>query len=145
MSKGKSSSKSIAVRIDPKLKFIIDIISSVDQVSMSDIMKRGFLGRGEDINTYINYSLEMRVEDFKEIEEDITNKREPISARIDGELYNIIKEEAKQEGVTKTDVIESALWDYVEKEGFEKSPVTDDYIKISVELPGRFKKFTGKT
>lgn len=112
---------------------------------MSDIVERGFWGRKDDINKNIDYSLELRVEEFQEIVEYITNKREPISARIDDKLYKIIDEQARQEGVTKTAIIESALWDYVEAEGFEKSPVTDDYIKISVELPGRFKNFRGNT
>lgn len=135
---------SVTVRIDPKLNYILDIICKIDRVSKNDIIERAFWGDDEPNGHVFNQDYEPdqnRVEEPKKIVDYISNYKVNISARIDKKLNDIITEGADRQGMTKVAIIENALWEYVEKEGFERDPVTEKIIKVTIDLPGRFKNY----
>lgn len=135
---------SVTVRIDPKLNYILDIICKIDRVSKNDIIERAFWGDDEPNGHEFNQDYDPdqnRVEEPKKIVDYISNYKVNISARIDKKLNDIITEGADRQGMTKVAIIENALWEYVEKEGFERDPVTEKIIKVTIDLPGRFQNY----
>jgi len=135
---------SVTVRIDPKLNYILDIICKIDHVSKNDIIERAFWGDDEPNGYEFTQDYELdknRVEEPKKIVDYISNYKVNISARIDKKLNDIITEGADRQGMTKVAIIENALWEYVEKEGFERDLVTEKIIKVTIDLPGRFKNY----
>lgn len=73
----------------------------------------------------------------KSVSFSVSKSKHNISGRIDPVLIKYIEAICEIDNLKKVEVFEEALWDYVEKRGFEKA--TDDRsIKITRNIPSKY-------
>jgi hypothetical protein len=74
----------------------------------------------------------------KKITFSVSKNKITISGRIDPVLHKYIDAICEVEGLKKVDVLEQALWDYVEKKGFPRDTESENKIEITRSIPGKY-------
>ena len=71
----------------------------------------------------------------------VSKNKVTFSGRIDPILSKYIDAICSVESLKKVDLLEEALWDYVEKKGFPRDAESESKIEITRSIPGKYSGF----
>lgn len=74
----------------------------------------------------------------KKITFSVSKNKLNITGRIDPILHKYIDAICSVEGLKKVDVLEAALWDFVEKKGFPRDTEIESKIEVTRSIPGKY-------